>query len=328
MYFNDNARSIKKIKTLLVMIFLLSICCSSCSNGNKATFDSTGNVSECSSNSDKTVSLASDTSNDYSSSFSDNSTAYYVPSFSSSSTIFYWRDSSSELRFGTCVLNNSGPSLDLFNEMQTSKNCSLSTMKKVVGGHGGSSSNKIFEINYPMAEEDVRAFGNMAYPSFPSRDLSIYEQLDLLNIYYYFYDGSEQIYANMSECFKGEEDKCFDIYSKYFTNLSHIYCWEDNGNYYCGIAPEKDDDVVDLTPIRYFQEFLPCSLSNMKKIIQKYYGIININIDNYIIETPLIKTAADWRDYVKSPYPNNISSNKLLYEELGIEEAFRKKFDL
>lgn len=328
MFFISKNTSSNKIKTVFIKIFLLSICCSSCSNGSQTTFDSTSNVFECSSSTDKSVSLLRDTSNDYSSSFSNNSTADYVPSFSSSSTIFYWRDSSSELRFGTCVLNNSGPSLDLFNEMQTSKNCSLSTMKKVVGGHGGSSSNKIFEINYPMAEEDVRAFGNMAYPSFPSRDLSIYEQLDLLNIYYYFYDGSEQIYANMSECFKNEEDKCFDIYSKYFTNLSHIYCWEDNGNYYCGIAPEKDDDVVDLTPIRYFQDFLPCPLSKMKRLVQKYYEIVDTDIGNYVIETPLIKTVSDWREYIKNPYPNNISSNKLLYEELGIEEAFHKKFDL
>lgn len=251
----------------------------------------------------------------------------FVPSFSSQSVIYYWKNEQSEYRFGTGEINGSSLNpggLVFFKEMQTSKNCSLSTMKEVIKRQENIDiyRSKLFEINYPMEIEDCQALGFMCIPDFPSRDIAIYEELGLLDVYNHYYGASKQVYCN-SMSFASEDEKLFDIYPKHFTNLSHIYVWQNEDlEYYCGISSEQDNDVASLTSIRYFQESLPCSLANMKKIVDKYYEIMKIRCENFIIEIPIINENSGWKEYVKNPYPNNISSNRSLYEQLGILDSY------
>ena len=283
-------------------------------------------VTSCESYDSFATNSNNETSNKKESSSSENS---FTPSYSSDSCIFYWKNNLSEYRFGTAVLRDSAPSLSFFTEMQSTNNCSLSKIKEIIKREGNDTdNNKLFEINYPMEIEDVRAFDNMSFPGFPSRNISIYQELGLLQTYNKYYSESKQIYCDHSS-YKLEKDKLFYIYTLHFTNLSHIYVWQNADlEYMCGITSEKDYEVAELTPIRYFQEYLPCSLSNMKRIVNAYYEKTKTTCENLVIEIPTIRNINDWREFVKNPYPNNISSNKELYEELGIIESFNSHFNL
>lgn len=344
----------KKRFSLLFLVSLAASCNSLNSFNESGTFSETYNsqISESSIDFSSTSKLSSNsktniTSSVMSSSSQNNSTqsnsdlnssmqssSYdeFVPEFSSSHDIYYWKNENNEYRFATHYSMNLGPVYSVVQEMQSLNNCSLNTMRTIIDDHYKGSSlrrNRIFELNYPINETGIMVFTFMDFSEFPSRNIAIYNSLGLLESYNFYYGESDQKYVDLSNAFSDDGGSILTIYSKRFTNLSHIYVWQDENNEYrCGVTPQKDNEPAPLNAIRYFQEYLPCSLSDMKRIVQAYYCISDVGIENLIIELPVsINTISAWREYVGDPYPNNVSSNRDLYEQLGILDSYNSNFE-
>ena len=269
---------------------------------------------------------------DSNSSMQSSSNDEFVPEFSSNHNIYCWKNENNEYRFATHYSMNLGPVYSVVQEMQSLNNCSLNTMRKIIDDYYKGSSfrrNRIFELNYPINETGMMAFTFMDFSEFPSRNIVIYNSLGLLESYNFYYGESNQKYVDLSNAFSDDGGSILTVYSKRFTNLSHIYVWlDENNEYKCGVTPQKDNEPAPLNAIRYFQEYLPCSLSDMKRIVQAYYRVSNVDIENLIIELPVsINTISAWREYVGDPYPNNVSSNRGLYEQLGILDSYNSYFE-
>lgn len=255
---------------------------------------------------------------------------YYEDVFRSS-FICYWKDSEGNYMCLLSTWSNLPPSMDRIQDLQTNLPCPVSLMKEIIAkayaDHGfGNPQNEIYEISAPFGELEWRDFAS-SYRSIPTRNREIYTLLGLESVYERYYGDSKQVYYKHDGFFKDEKNPMFHILPKHFTNLSHIYRWvEEGGEYRYAFVPQRDNEVGSFYCINNVQDYMNFTAAGMKKVVEAYYSVTNVDMDNLVVDIPLLTAPRNWAEDVRDKFPDSVSRDISVYRELGLEESYRRHF--
>lgn len=254
--------------------------------------------------------------------------------FSATSRIFYWRDPAGKYRFGVRAANASSTHFPIDTiQAFINQDCPWYVMRQIISNYYGKyptkEKNNIFiEIPYPLEKMAAVTAANMDF-NVSTRNYNLYEELGLTDLYDKYYADSRQIYFEHYGLFDGEISPAYSVYPAYFTNLSHIYRWTDNnGDIRYGVGPQEDGKLTSAYAIPTMQQIVSCSFEEIKNIISTYYRVTNVAVENIIVDIPWMGAMANYEKLIASKYPENVSTDKELYEELGIIDGYNSFFCL
>lgn len=253
------------------------------------------------------------------------------------SKIFYWRDDAGKYRFATRPVNagtgsNVAVSFSTIKAYTIQHNCPWYVMKEIVSRYweehpSEDNTNVFIEIPYPLEQTAVESAVNMDI-NISTRNRNLYSTIGLDDLYEKYYGESKQVYFEHYGLFSGKKSPVYSVYPAYFTNMSHIYRWtNDEGEIRYGVGPQEDGKITTSSAIRRMQEFLSCTFKQMKDIISAYYDVTDVKVENIIVDIPNHSGYSNFEESVASKYPDNVSTDRDLYEEFGIIDGFNSFSD-
>lgn len=257
--------------------------------------------------------------------------AEYYDDLFKSSIICYWKDK--EGRY-SCILvkrSNMAPTLQRLQELQTNKACPVFLMAQIIAKkyqdmHWGTPDNDVYETSATIGELECYDIA-CSYQYLPTRNREIYSLLGLDATYERYYADSEQVYFRHDGFFEDEANPAFGLAGKYFTNLSNIYRWTTSGGEIrYGVTPENDYSISTPRHLRNMQSNASFKSDEMRRLAQAYYSVTNVEMNNLIVNIPLIDQVSNFNEEVANKYPESASTDISVYQELGLEESYRRHF--
>ena len=255
---------------------------------------------------------------------------YYDDIFKSS-IIYYWKNENGGYM---CILetwSNYPPSFKRLQNLQVNKACPISLMAKMMEEkyrekQWGEPMNEVYEVTQAIDELEYYDIYS-TYGCFPTRNAEIYSTLGLEATYERYYADSEQVYFNHDGLFENEANPVFRFAPRNFTNLSHIYRWTNGeGQVRFGIAPQNDGELCSYECLSAAQLEKGFDANEMRRLVEAYYSVTDVDVDNLIVDVPVVETPRHYYETVTQVFPDNISNDFSLYQELGLEESYRRHF--
>lgn len=300
-------------KEATVIFLLTALLIGGCDNNDSSHNSSYSNPSD-------STTILEDSFNETTDDFPD-----YYSDMGDNEVLYVWKNDNG---FYRCGVRSSGssitPTLGFFDKIQNESPCPLPIMKDIIKEKCDQQKIYIYEIDYPLSEQCYTELLSIPYPRFTSLNKEIYRQLDILDTYDYFFPNGNE-YKDLSSYFTQSDTYAIKSYSKFFTETSYIYCWENNsGDYYYGISCEDNRNCVFYTWVDYMQNFFPCNKDEIKRIVQLFYQHNSFSKQNLIVKIPMINGYSQYQDDLLAIYPANLDiiNDELAYEELGLLDTF------
>ena len=116
-------------------------------------------------------------------------------------------------------------------------------------------------------------------------------------------------------CFCGCTDNDYSLYYNLDTFKGlEVYCWEDNGEWRCGLMSGTNRDKTN-EEIAFIQNEYPCRLNEMNKILKTYSDETRKDTVVIVVDYPQKEDDSSYVYYQPSEFPEKYT---YLYSELGL----------